>query len=98
MIAVPDETAPSAGGAVTGRPVPTARGATSGRDSRCRTVDPLARISRDLAARLEPLRFRPPVAHVYHPLLYAREDARKIRTTSRRIPTHGSRHRSTPVE
>jgi single-strand selective monofunctional uracil DNA glycosylase len=36
-------------------------------------VDPLVRISRDLAARLEPLRFGPPVAHVYHPLVYARE-------------------------
>ena len=36
-------------------------------------MDRLARISRDLAARLEPMRFGKPVAHVYHPLLYARE-------------------------
>jgi single-strand selective monofunctional uracil DNA glycosylase len=35
-------------------------------------VDALARISRDLSARLEPMRFAAPVAHVYHPLLYAR--------------------------
>jgi single-strand selective monofunctional uracil DNA glycosylase len=35
-------------------------------------MDALARISRDLAARLEDLRFGKPVAHVYHPLLYAR--------------------------
>ena len=35
-------------------------------------MDALARISRDLAARLEDLRFGKPVAHVYHPCLYAR--------------------------
>jgi single-strand selective monofunctional uracil DNA glycosylase len=35
-------------------------------------MDALARISRDLAARLAGLRFGKPVTHVYHPLLYAR--------------------------
>lgn len=36
-------------------------------------MTPLARISRDLAKRVDALRFGPPITHVYDPLVYARE-------------------------
>ena len=32
----------------------------------------LLRISEELCAAVEPLRFEPPVTHVYNPLVYAR--------------------------
>ena len=37
----------------------------------------LVEIARDLAARVEPLRFAPPVTHVYDPLVYAAEPHRR---------------------
>ena len=43
-------------------------------------VDPLESISTDLIAGLRPLRFGPPISHVYNPLEYARESLRQYHT------------------
>lgn len=52
----------------------TLTAATSRRDRRTRGASsPLVEVSRSLAKRVAPLRFAPPVACTYNPLIYARE-------------------------